>query len=197
VRLRPNYPVETSRLRLRPLGAGDLDALLGYHSSHDVHRYLPMDAMDAATVLDRLTMGPWSRSTLEEEGQALTLGVELATTDELVGDVMLRWVSSSDRCGELGYVFDPTHEGNGYATEAADAVLRMAFDGLGLHRVITRIDARNGPSLALSERLGMRKEAYLVENIWERGEWSDEVDFAMLEGEWRDLHAANREDATT
>ena len=145
-----------------------------------------MDAMDAATVLKRLTDGPWSRSTLEEEGQALTLGVELAATGDLVGDVMLRWVSSSDRCGEFGYVFDPSHQGNGYATEAADAVLRLAFDGLGLHRVITRIDARNGPSLSLCERLGMRKEAYLVENIWERGEWSDEVDFAMLEDEWRE-----------
>jgi RimJ/RimL family protein N-acetyltransferase len=131
------------------------------------------------------------------EGQALTLGVELAATCELVGDMMLRWASSSDRSGELGYVFDPSHQGNGYATEAADAVLRLAFDGLGLHRVITRIDARNGPSLALSERLGMRREAYLVENIWERGEWTDEVDFAMLEDEWRDLHATTRGVAMT
>jgi len=189
VHLRPSYPVETSRLRLRPLGEGDLDALVGYHSNPDVHRYLPMEEMDAAAVLDRLTGGTWSRSTLEEEGHILTLGVELAATGELVGDVMLRWVSARDRSGEVGYVLDPRHQRNGYAAEAVDAVLRLAFEVLGLHRVIARIDARNGSSLALSERLGMRREAHLMQNAWVRGAWIDEVDFAMLESEWKDRHS--------
>jgi RimJ/RimL family protein N-acetyltransferase len=173
---------------------GDLEALLGYHSSPEVHRYLPMEAMDAANILERLTKGNWSRSTLEEEGQLVMLGVELAATSQLVGDVMLRWTSTKNRSGEIGYVFDPAHQGRGYATEAVLAVLRLAFEELGLHRVIARIDARNGPSIALSERLGLRREAHLIENDWVRGEWTDEVNFAMLENEWRLLqpgHAAN------
>ncbi len=98
---------------------------------------------------------------------------------------MLRWSSAKDRCGELGWVFHPEHRGRGYATEAAHAVLRLAFDDLDLHRMIARIDPRNTASIQVAERLGMRKEAHLIENNWQRGEWTDEVDYAILKKEWR------------
>jgi RimJ/RimL family protein N-acetyltransferase len=185
VPLRPTYPIATERLALRPFHEGDIDALLAYHSSADVHRYLPMAPMDADTVRTRITEGPWSRSAIEEEGQALVLGVELSESHEVVGDVMLLWVSAKDRCGEVGYVFHPGHEGRGYATEAVRAMVRLGFEDLGLHRVIARIDARNGPSLRLARRLGMRQEAHFVESTWLNDEWADIVTFALLETEWR------------
>ena len=183
--LRPTYPVRTDRLRLRPLREDDVPALLSYHSDPEVHRYLPMGPMDAEAVAARLSHGNWSGSTLEEEGGVLVLGTELASTGELIGDVMLLWSSAKDRCGEIGYVFHPDHGGNGYATEAAHAVLRLAFDELDLHRVIARIDARNTASLGVATRLGMRKEAHLVESHWEKDRWVDEVDFALLRAEWK------------
>lgn len=161
-----------------------MTALVSYHSSPEVHQYIPLDPMDADAVLARVH-GPWSRSTLEEEGEILYLGVELISSRELIGDVMLRWTSATDRCGEVGYVFHPDHGGQGYATEAVQTLLHLAFDELGLHRVIARIDARNTPSLRLAERLAMRREAHLVQNHWQRDEWTDEVDFALLESEWQ------------
>jgi RimJ/RimL family protein N-acetyltransferase len=82
-------------------------------------------------------------------------------------------------------VINPRHAGQGFATEAAAAMLVLAFDGLGLHRVTARIDARNGASAAVLRKLGMRQEAVLVENEWFKGEWSDEIDFAILDREWR------------
>jgi RimJ/RimL family protein N-acetyltransferase len=81
-------------------------------------------------------------------------------------------------------VFAPGAGGQGYATEAARAVLRLGFDGLGLHRITARIDERNEPSARLARRLGMRQEARLVHNELFKGEWSTELDFAMLAGEW-------------
>ena len=54
-----------------------------------------------------------------------------------------------------------------------------------LHEWTARVDARNPPSIGVAERLGMRREAYLVENEWFKGEWSDELDFAILASEWR------------
>jgi len=60
----------------------------------------------------------------------------------------------------------------------------LAIDDLGLHRVIARVDARNDASARLARRLGMRQEAYLVRNEWFKGEWTDELDFALLEEEW-------------
>jgi RimJ/RimL family protein N-acetyltransferase len=184
VPLRPNYPVRTDRLNLRPLGETDVPALLSYHSLPEVHRYLPMEPMDVDDVMHRLRHGHWSGSTLEKEGEVLCLGVELIATGELIGDTMLRWVSARDQCGEIGYVIHPAHGGHGYATEAARAILQLAFDALGLHRMIARIDARNMASLQLAQRLGMRREAHLISNHWQRDRWADEVDFALLHEEW-------------
>jgi len=81
-------------------------------------------------------------------------------------------------------VFNPALGGRGYATEAAHAMLRLGFEGLGLHRIVARIDERNEPSAKLAGRLGMRQEARLVHNEFFKGEWSTEVDFAMLAEEW-------------
>ena len=64
-------------------------------------------------------------------------------------------------------------------------MLRIGFEELGLHRIAGRLDARNEASARVLERLGMRREAHLVENEFVKGEWTDELVYAMLEQEWR------------
>ncbi|GLI00192.1 GNAT family N-acetyltransferase [Phytohabitans aurantiacus] len=187
--LRPVYPVRTRRLSLRPLTSGDIDALLAYRSQPDVCRYVPFEPMDRQVIAERLA-GQWALSALTDEGQALTLGVELTETGELVGDVVLFWHSREHRGGELGYVVNPAFGGHGYATEAARALLRLGFEELGLHRIIARIEERNEPSARVARRLGMRQEARLVRNEMFKGEWSTELDFAMLADEWPTHRAA-------
>jgi RimJ/RimL family protein N-acetyltransferase len=182
--LRPAYPIRTERLLLRPLTGGDTDALLAYRSLPEVCRYVPFEPMNRDQIAQR-TAGMWATTELTDEGQGLTLGVETADTGTLVGDVLLFWSSREHRSGELGYVFHPGHAGRGYATEAARAMLGLAFDGLGLHRVVARVDERNDASARVARRLGMRQEARLVENEWFKGDWSTELDFAILAAEWR------------
>jgi len=63
-------------------------------------------------------------------------------------------------------------------------MLRLGFDELGLHRIIGRCDARNTASARLMERLGMRQEAHFRENERFKGEWGDELIYAMLAREW-------------
>jgi RimJ/RimL family protein N-acetyltransferase len=181
--LRPVYPVSTGRLLLRPLTVDDVDALLAYRSRPDVCRYVPFEPMDRHTIHERLATH-WAATDLTDAGQALTLGIEVARSGELIGDVVLFWHSREHRGGEIGYVVHPDFAGDGYATEAAHALLRLAFDDLGLHRVTARIDERNEPSARLARRLGMRQEARLVHNELFKGEWSTELDFAMLSDEW-------------
>jgi hypothetical protein len=105
----------------------------------------------------------------------------------VVGEVNLQWLSRDHRQGEIGFVFNPDYQGNGLATEAAKVMLRLGFDGLGLHRVIGRCDARNGPSARLMERLGMRREAHFVHNEIFKGVWGEELVYAMLDHEWKAL----------
>ena len=183
MQLRPEYPIVTERLRLRPLTTGDLDALLTYRGRADVCRYLPFEPMTAEVLLGRLRTD-LSRTTITLEGQALTLGVELAETGRLIGDLVLFFRSREHAGGELGYVFHPDVAGQGYATEAARAILGLAFHQFGLHRVIARLDARNESSAKLAARLGMRKEAHFVRNELFKGEWSDEVVYAILSEEF-------------
>jgi RimJ/RimL family protein N-acetyltransferase len=184
--LKPAYPVETDRLLLRPLDpASDVEAVHAYQSRPDVCRYIPYEPRTREQVAERLADPERNRSTLEQAGHVINLAVVVRETGVLVGDVVLFWTSAEHRSGEIGYVLNPEHQGRGYATEAAQALLALAFDGLGLHRVMARLDERNGASAAVLRRLGMRQEARLVENEWFKGEWTNELDFAMLAREWR------------
>jgi RimJ/RimL family protein N-acetyltransferase len=181
--LRPGYPIRTERLLLRPLAAGDADAMLAYRGRLDVSQYVPFEPMSRDDILERIA-GQWSRTELTDEGQRLTLGAEVAETGELAGDVILMWHSREHAGGEVGYVLNPALGGHGYATEAAQAMLRLGFEELGLHRIVARIDEDNEPSAKLARRLGMRQEARLVHNEFFKGRWSNELDFAMLAKEW-------------
>lgn len=179
----PTYPIRTDRLLLRPLDpVADVDAVHAYQSLPEVCRYIPYEPRSRDEVAATLAQ---IRSRLDAEGQMLGLAVELTSTGELIGDVMIFWHSATHRSGEIGYVLHPAFQGHGFVTEACRALLALAFDGLGLHRVIGRVDARNDASARVLRRLGMRQEAHLRENEWFKGGWSDEIDFAILETEWR------------
>ncbi len=191
MRLSPAYPVLTERLRLRPVTPDDVEAMLAYRGRADVCRFLPFEPMTRERLVERVA-GDLGLTALTESGQALTLGVESASTGALLGDVVLMFHSSEQRAGEVGWVFHPDVAGNGYATEASSALLALAFEDLGLHRVVARIDARNDSSARLATRLGMRQEAHLISNEWLKGEWTDEIIFAMLEDEWALRSKASR-----
>jgi RimJ/RimL family protein N-acetyltransferase len=182
MQLRPTYPIVTPRLRLRPLTEPDIPELLAYRGDPETCRYLPFDPMDEAVLRGRLATD-FARRELTGEGQSLTLGVE-REDGRLVGDVVLFLHSTRHAGGELGYVFHPDVAGRGYATEAATAVLDLAFRELGLHRVIAQLDARNTASARLAERLGMRIEAHHVRSELFKGEWSDLLVYAILTEEW-------------
>jgi RimJ/RimL family protein N-acetyltransferase len=186
--LHPSYPVRTDRLLLRPLTMADVDALVAYRSIPDLCRYVPFPPQSRADVEARIT-GVFANHALTGEGQNLTLGVEVAETGELVGDVILMYHSHLHAGGEVGWILNPRYGGHGYATEAAREMLRLGFEELGLRRIVARIDERNTASARLAHRLGMRQEARLVENEFFKGEWTTELDFAMLATEWFASHA--------
>ncbi len=182
--LKPDYPIRTPRLILRPYTFDDFEALHDIQSRPEVTRYLLFDTRDRDQVRMSLEQKV-AAAELDDEGGNLSLAVVLPETGALIGDITLFWLSRANRQGEIGYVFHPDHGGRGYATEAGAVLLRLGFEELGLHRIIGRIDARNAPSARVLERLGMRREAHFVQNEILKGEWTDEVVYAMLEDEWR------------
>ncbi len=182
--LRPEYPIETERLLLRPYREADIDVLHDIQSRPEVVRYLYWEPRTRERVEQVIRE---SGSQIEAEGNALELAIQPRGSDTMVGDVVLMYRSAAHRQGEIGFVLHPDQQGHGYATEAAREMLRVGFEQLGLHRIIGRLEARNSASAAVLERLGMRLEAHLHENEWVKGEWQSELVYAMLATEWASL----------
>lgn len=176
-------PIDTDRMLLRPYRDDDLADLAGLLAIPEVMQYLfeePMTREDLAKVLrTRIPL-----QSIQKDGDRLALAATLRSRETLIGTVNLTLRSLEHRQGEIGYVFHPDHQGKGYATEAANAMLKIGFEQADMHRIYGRCDVRNGASARLMERLGMRQEAHLVENEWFKGEWGSEFVYAMLKGEW-------------
>ena len=172
-------PLLTERLLIRPFEMDDLEDLHSIMSRPDITRFVPWEPRDRAAVRAVLA----ARVGGEQEG--LSLAVVLGGPDgPVIGDISLFGLIPEQRTAEIGFIFHPDHHGRGLASEAVSAVVAAAFADLGLHRIVGRSDARNEPSIELMERIGMRREAHLIENEFLKGEWTDEVDFAILEREW-------------
>jgi RimJ/RimL family protein N-acetyltransferase len=176
---RPDRRLETQRLLLRQFEPADLDALHAMRSREDAVRWLyedpPTPEQDRARLERRMRNLRFGLS-----GDALGLAAVRRDDGTLVADLSLFLHSAEHRQGEIGFIVHPDHQGRGYATEAAGAVLALAFETFQLHRVAGRLEARNVASARVLEKLGMRREAHLVENELVKGEWQSEVIYAAL-----------------
>jgi RimJ/RimL family protein N-acetyltransferase len=177
-------PIETERLTLRAFRLDDLEAVLDTRSRPDVVRYLYGDEQTreqvAVTLAERL-----AQTSLEHDGDVLALAAERREDTRMIGDLTLVLRSAHHRQAEIGFVFHPDAQGQGYARESACAVLDVAFGAAGMHRVYGHTDGRNEASAGLMHRLGMRQEAHFRHNEIFKGDWGDELYFAILEDEWR------------
>lgn len=180
------YPLTTERLVIRALTPDDLDRHHALFSDPDVVRYLYFGPFDRAAAQDHLAR----RSIVElpSEGGWINFGVEVKGEGVLIGELAMGFISAGHAHYEVGYVFDAAYAGHGYATEGAAMIVELAFTGLGAHRVSGRLDARNTASARVLERLGMRREAHFLQNEYVKGEWTDELVYAVLAPEWRALH---------
>ena len=176
--------IRTERLLLRPFEPGDVDDVWAYQRLPEVARHMlrvPWDR-DGAAAFVRLVM---AETAITGAGDALTFAVVLPGSGTVIGEISLHVYSLLHLSGELGYAFHPRHQGKGFATEAAEALLRHGFDELGLHRVVAKCSVRNAASARLMERLGMRREAHLIGVRLLNGVWRDEFVYAILADEWR------------
>jgi len=182
---RVRLPIATDRLLLRSLRPGDEDDVFAYRSVPEVVRYIPGDPKTREQVADmvaeRATAGR-----IEPSSPILTLAVE--ADGRVVGDVLIHLDGPDGRDGrqaEIGWVLAPDAQGLGYATEAARALLRVAFLEVGVHRVWARLEPENTASARICERLGMRREALFERASWFKGRWTDLAVYAIRADEWQ------------
>lgn len=179
-------PLRTARMTLRTYEPGDFDGLRDMFAREDVCRYLPWKPMDVdqARAKHEQRLG---QTRIEADGDALLLAAVDAATGRMIGEFMLRLNRTDSREGEIGWSIHPDFQGRGLAIEGAAEMLRLGFDQLDLHRIVATCDPRNVASIRVMEHLGMRREALFVASEFRKGEWADEMIYAILESEWRSL----------
>ena len=189
------HPLRTERLVLHPLEASDAADVYEYQRIPEVLRYLPWPERDRTEGYAHTAKRAAGRL-LAVDGDFVVLAATLPGTrsvddprrDRVIGDFMVRVSSAQHAQLELGWVLHPDFQGVGYAAEAAGAVLDFVFETLVPHRVQAFLDARNGASAALCERLGMRREVARVGDFWSKGRWTSSYEYALLRDEWRAAH---------
>ena len=119
-----------------------------------------------------------------EQNQVFELAVERREDGRVIGLVGL--IRRDHRQGEIGWALAAGYRGQGYATEAASALMDYGFTALGLHRIHADTNGDNSASIGVMERLGMRREAQLREAVCAGGTWLDRVIYGILADEWRE-----------
>ncbi len=173
--------IATERLILRPFGSGDLEQFVAYRRKPEVaiyQRWSDYSEEDAKVLYDQQR-----KLTFDTNNTWYQIAMMLTEDECLVGDVAVHFIDEG-RQVEIGFTVDSDYQKQGYATEAMFAVLNLLFTTLNKHRVVAVCGAQNIGAQRLLARLGFRQEAAFCKNVFFKGEWSDEITYAMLRDEW-------------
>lgn len=175
--------LHTKHLLLRDLVADDWPAVHEYATDPEVVRYMPWGPNTEQQTRDFISSAISQQQ--EMPRRQYELAVILKEKDQLIGCCGLRLSRPEHKGGDFGYCFNRQFWGQGYATQAARAIVEFGFRRCGLHRIFATCDARNNASRRVLERLGMRREGHFLQDKWERQQWTDTFLYAILADEWQ------------
>jgi hypothetical protein len=178
----PWFPLTTARLRLRVPIESDFEAIQAYAEDPDVVQFMvwgPNTREDTARVL-----GAWIEAAKVWPRTGVSLIVERLSDAQVLGSVRLDYDPVHQQA-DFGYTLAREAWGQGYGTEAASALVQVAFETLKAHRVFADCNVLNHRSWRIMEKLGMRREATLIGNLKLRGVWRDTHVYGLLADEWR------------
>ena len=176
----------TARLLLREFTEDDWPAVLAYQSDPRYLRYYAADSRAEAEV--RAFANRFVQNQQETVRTKFQLAIVLPDSGQLIGNCGVRLASPDAHQADIGYELAPMQWGQGYASEAAAAIVRFAFEDLRVHRLWASCIADNVASARVLEKLGMQLEGRLRENEQFKGRWWDTLIFGLLDREWQARH---------
>lgn len=179
----PRDTLRTPRLRLRDWEKTDWSAIHEMMSDVEVARYAFPPVTDAEQTHLLVSSVVQARQSPLPHGLVITL----IQTDEVIGTCRLSILKEGNGQGDIAYHLLRRYWGQGYATEAAQALLQYGFDDFGLHRISTSARPENIASWRVLEKIGMRREGHQRLHRWDwiAQEWVDSYLYAIVEDEWR------------
>ena len=173
----------TERLWLRDFSKEDWLDLHAIESDPDVARY---QAFEARTPADAQAYIQQSiASAREDPRRTYDLEVLLRGSNTVVGRCGLHITNADAREAMVWYTLHRSLWGRGYIPEALQVLVDFGFRELRLHRIWAECDPANRPSYRVLEKIGMRREGHLRENVWVKGAWVDSLIYAVLDREWQ------------
>ncbi len=168
-------PLRSPRLILRPLLEADFDHVHAYSSDTEVVKFMQWGPNTVEQT--RNFMNACFANQKTDPRVTYDFAVVLADTAEFVGSITLRLLKEGSPLGEIGYCYSRASWGQGYASEAAEAVMRFAFDQLGMQKVSATCDPLNFGSAKVLQKAGMKLEGFLRKHINMKGQWRDTLLF--------------------
>lgn len=166
----------TERLEIRKFIDEDWKAVYEYTSDCNVMKYIPEGVFSEQDAKEFVIEN--SRE------DAKYFPVLLKKERTLIGHIVFHQYFG-DHTYEIGWVLNPAYQNQGYASEAAYAVLQYGFEKMKLHRMIATCQPENIPSYRVMEKIGMRREGLFKKCIPKGDEWWDEYYYAILEEDWK------------
>lgn len=176
--------LETDRLRLRPFTLADAPAvqrLAGERAIADTTLNVP-HPYEAGMAEQWIS----THQAQYDQRQAVAFAIVLKAGDKLVGAISLS-ISQEYERAEMGYWIGKPYWNQGYATEAARALLRYGFAELGLNRIYASYLARNPASGRVMEKIGMSYEGCFRRHVKRWGRFEDLKFRAILKDEYDSL----------
>ena len=174
--------ISTRRLVLREFTQADWASVHKYASDLEAVRYVgwgPNSEDDTKNFVQQVII-----SQKEEPRRSFTLAVTLKNQNTFIGACRISISDPQNREGSIGYIYDRNFWGQGYATEAMQAILAFGFEQLALHRISAWCNVDNTASSRVMEKNGMQREGRLREFRMQQGKWSDSFLYPLLDYEW-------------
>ena len=174
--------IQTMRLRIRRLELSDLSNFHIYRSNPEVTKYQDFDVMTFEQAEEFIKDN--STKHFGIAGDWVQYGIENSEKRHLIGDCAIKLDQHDTRIAEIGITISHLEQKNGYAKEVLLGILAFLFDTKEMHRVVEIVDAENIASINLLKSTGFKREGHFIENIFFKGEWGSEFQYAMLKREW-------------
>ena len=173
----------TERLIMREFHPDDWLAVLAYQVEPLYLRYYAWTDRTPQAVQEFVQM--FLAQQQERPRTKFQLALALKSSGQLIGNCGIRMDSPDAPEADIGYELSPHYWGQGYATEAAYAILKFGFTQLHVHRIWSWCMADNAGSAHVLEKIGMQPEGRLRDKEYFKGRWWDTLLYAILDHEWR------------
>ena len=175
------YPsIETERLLLRPVTLDDAEEMFDYASDKDNTRYTFLTNQNLEETKNNIAqfylanpLGRW--------------GIELKSNGKFIGTIDLHKIDPALKKAAIGYIINKKYWNQGLTTEANRAVIELAFEKIGMNKLVALHDKANPASGKVMEKSGMRfshEEAYACMDQHEEGRIVTRVHYVLTKEDY-------------